>query len=240
MLISAFPRRFAASMTILLCACALSPNAPSSLDIAGLPTVDFVYPVPAGPVFDRVCPTWMNRPQVTDAQREEVIRRLPEFRAAWSDVGLCYVKMVVAATGKPYPYRDMQATLSVCAPDSMAMPLIISLEELMSTNTKPYAHDFALLTFHELMHHFAMPIEQTSPLIAKYKSEPGDIRSHLHVVALERYVLEKSGKLEQLAKLKEYYRNLPRNSYARAWEIIDIETPQAFVDDLRDTPRPPK
>ena len=197
-----------------------------------VPQIHFVYPAPAGSVFDRVCPHWMNRtPSPADVR--EVLRRKSEFEAQWRTVGETYLRLAIDAAGTPFPYREMQATLSVCAPDSMAMPLIISMNDLLSSNAgTPYAHDFPLLVFHEVMHHYSLPIEAVSALRSRYASEPGDVLSHLHVIAFEQYVLTRSGRIAERDRLKNYYFTHARPPYRRAWEIVERETPEAFIAEI--------
>lgn len=223
---SAFASRALAALVALA-----APAVAAAAD--AIPQIHFVYPAPAGPVFDRVCPHWMNRTPAP-ADVAEVLRRKAEFEAEWKRTGETYLRLAIDAAGTPFPYREMQATLSVCAPDSMAMPLIISMNDLLSSNrSTPFAHDFALLVFHEVMHHYSLPIEATSPLRAKYAAEPADVLNHLHVIAFEQYVLGKSGGLAERDKLKDYYFTHARPPYRRAWEIVERETPEAFIAEIR-------
>jgi hypothetical protein len=68
----------------------------------------------------------------------------PEVLAAWKEVGL------------PFPYRAMQATLTVCpAVGSGADPLFITVREFLSdARNSPPSWMFAVYLFHELMHHY--------------------------------------------------------------------------------------
>lgn len=194
------------------------------------PKVDFIYPGPHGTIFDRICKEWLHR-DVNPDDVKEVLARKSEFEAAWEKTGKEYMRLALAATGRPYPYSEVQATLSVCAPNSVAFPLIIQMNDFLASNTEDYAHDFPLLAFHELMHHYAQAIEHKSPIFAKYADLPFSIRAHIHVVAFERYVLEKTGRTEQLAKLRAYYAAREEPTYIRAWEIVDKETVAAVVAD---------
>jgi hypothetical protein len=194
------------------------------------PKVDFIYPGPHGTIFDRVCKEWIHR-DVNPADVTELLARKAEFEAHWEKTGKEYMRLALEATGRPYPYAEIQATLSVCAPDSMAFPLIIRMNDFLASNTEYYVHDFGLLAFHELMHHYAQAIEHKSPIFAKYADVPFSIRAHIHVVAFERYVLEKTGRTEQLAKLRDYYASREEPTYIRAWEIVDKEGVAAVVAD---------
>lgn len=197
-----------------------------------LPDIHFLYPSPLGTPFDRSCKEWMNR-EFSHADRDELLRRMPEFVADWTTTGQSYIRLAMEAADRPFPYSEMQATLSVCAPDSMAFPLLISMSELLSTHKGPTSHQFSLLVFHELMHHYVQQVEAGSPIYRKYANEPPGVRAHIHVVALERYVLEKTGRADQLEMLHRMYKEWPVPNYRRAWEIVDAESVAAVVNDLR-------
>lgn len=195
-----------------------------------VPKISFLYPSPYGTIFDRVCEEWIHR-KTNSADVQELLARKAEFDKAWATTGQEYMRLALAAAGREFPYVEMQATLSVCAPDSMAFPLIIRMNDFLASNTEYYVHDFALLAFHEVMHHYAQAIEHKSPIFAKYAALPFSVRAHIHVVAFERYVLEKTGRTEQLAKLRDYYASRDNENYKRAWEIVDKETVAAVVAD---------
>lgn len=200
---------------------------------APIPTIHFVYPGPSGTVFDRSCENWLHR-KTAKADVDEVLARKPEFEAQWKARGEEYLRIAVDGAGAPFPYAAMQATLTVCAPDSMGMPLLIQMNDFLSSNTStPYAHDFALLVFHEVMHHYSLGIEAVSPLRKKYAAEPADVLNHLHVIAFEQYVLTKTGRIAEREKLKNYYSTYARPPYRRAWEIAEKETPEAVIAELR-------
>lgn len=203
---------------------------PAAAEKMPQPKVYFLYPGPHGTIFDRVCKEWLHR-ETNPADVKELLARKAEFKAHWEKTGKEYMRLALEATGRPYPYAEIQATLSVCAPDSMAFPLIIRMNDFLASNTEYYVHDFGLLAFHELMHHYAQAIEHKSPIFAKYADVPFSIRAHIHVVAFERYVLEKTGRTEQLAKLRDYYASREEPTYIRAWEIVDKEGVAAVVAD---------
>lgn len=221
---------FRAAFGAAAAAACLLAAAPAAAAEMPQPKVDFIYPGPHGTIFDRVCKEWLHR-DTNPADVEELLARKAEFEAAWERTGREYMRLALEAAGRPYPYSEIQATLSVCAPDSMAFPLIIRMNDFLASNTDYYVHDFALLAFHELMHHYAQAIEHRSPIFAKYADVPFSIRAHIHVVAFERYVLEKTGRTEQLAKLRDYYAARETPTYIRAWEIVDKEGVAAVVAD---------
>jgi hypothetical protein len=66
----------------------------------------------------------------------------------------------------------------------------------------------------------------------KYDSEPPIVQNHLHVIALVRFALMKSGKDLEL-------RYHERGGAARTVEIVNVEGYQPFLDELRNLPRAP-
>ncbi|MFC3712984.1 hypothetical protein ACFOMD_10400 [Sphingoaurantiacus capsulatus] len=220
----------ALASTILVGAAATAIASPAAAAPVAVPKISFLYPAPHGTIFDRVCKAWIKQ-DTNPADVTELLARKAEFEAAWATTGREYMRLALAAAGRPFPYSEMQATLSVCAPDSMAFPLIIRMNDFLASNREYYVHDFALLAFHEVMHHYAQAIEAKSAIFAKYAAEPFSIRAHIHVVAFERYVLERTGRTEQLAKLRDYYTGRDVDHYRRAWEIVDKETVAAVVAD---------
>ncbi|MBL8628504.1 MAG: hypothetical protein JNM81_02675 [Rhodospirillaceae bacterium] len=196
------------------------------------PKITLIYPSPGGPVFDRVCPHIFKIP-VEEKWILETVRRRDEFQATWEKDGPLFLKTAIEAGNRPFPYGEMQATLSVCGTWAMAMPLLINVRDYMSDSTAPYGHDLPILIFHELMHHYTMPVDAVSPLRKKYDAEPIDVKNHMHVLAFEKYVLTKLGRKIELEKLDYYYRNQTTPSYKRAWEIVDTEGYQPLVDEVR-------
>src|SRR5690242_17019920 len=103
---------------------------------------------------------------------------------------------------------------------------------LSSSKERPPHDDFTEKIFHELMHHYVHPVMAKSALRKKYASENPVTLAHLHVMALEKFVLLKLGKRDELKSLEDEYRDEPR--YKRAWEIMNAEGESALIQELRD------
>ena len=83
---------------------------------------------------------------------------------------------------------------------------------------------FSEVVFHEVMHTYARDIDGRSPLRKKYASELEVTLNHLHVMALEKFVLVELNKPDVLKWVDNRYRNRFPPAYKRAWEIVnDIE-----------------
>jgi hypothetical protein len=197
-----------------------------------MPKIEFLYPPPVGTVFDRNCGT-ADAPDI-----QETVRRRPEFQRQWDQEGPAYLRAAIAEVGRPFPYAEMQATMTVCRGTStMSMPLMINMRQFLSSaKSQPPHDDFVEKVFHELMHHYVSPVMRNSALRKKYANESPVVFAHLHVMALEKFVLEKLRKFEELKFLEqEYLTDPPPSHYKRAWEIMNAEGERAFIQELRDT-----
>jgi hypothetical protein len=203
-----------------------------------LPQIDFVYPAPDGTIFDIACEQWTDRP-TDSARRQQVLDKLPEMRAEWEHDGPALLALAMDATGTGFPHQQMQATLTVCLDTPMAMPLLIAVGRYLPGSDVVPSHDFALLVFHELMHHHVMPLTERSALRAKYAGENLQVLDHLHVLALEQYVLTQLGRHQAYAQLQHAYARNPASPYKRAWEIVEAEGAEAFIAELRRAVTPP-
>jgi hypothetical protein len=117
----------------------------------------------------------------------------------------------------------------------MSRPLFINMRQFLSSSKERPPHDdFTEKMFHELMHHYVHAYTAKSALRKKYASENPVTLAHLHVMALEKFVLEKLGKKDELKFLEDEYAGEPR--YKRAWEIMNAEGERAFIEELRGTP----
>ena len=77
-----------------------------------IPKVHLLYPAPNGSVFDRNC-SGLMKTEINDEWVQETVRRTPEFQALWDKEGPAYLSVTFAEVGLEFPYREMQATLTV-------------------------------------------------------------------------------------------------------------------------------
>lgn len=203
---------------------------------AELPKIDFVYPSPDGTVFDRNCVANTGK-AIPTGWIDETARRRPEFQRVWDQQGPNLLKVVFDEVREEFPYREMQATLTVCAVvgGSLSSPLLINVRGFMSGVPNPSPMwGFTLNVFHELMHHYTRDVYDKSYLRDKYSKELLVTRNHLHVLALEKFVLLKLGRRDDLAAIDKSYRNRDAaDPYRRAWEIIDFEGYEAVINELK-------
>ncbi|MBC7830083.1 MAG: hypothetical protein H7122_20225 [Chitinophagaceae bacterium] len=201
------------------------------------PKIHLVY-LNNGTPFDQACGQAMNKP-IRQEDINEIFQRLGEFQALWDKEGPTYLKTAINEVGVDFPYKEMQATLTVCDFSSMSSPLIIYVKRFLSSAEKPLPlWAFPELLFHEIMHTYTRSVYDISPLRKKYATEVPVILNHLHSMALEKLVLVKLNKTEILQWLDNRYRNQFGHEYKRAWEIVsDIEGYEAFIKELRAMPK---
>jgi len=197
-----------------------------------------VYPR-VGTVFDRTCSGWLREsidPRGHRQAIEQAAELRPQFQTLWDTLGGRYVSAAFAAVGRSFPYREMQAVLTVCPVPTMSNPLLINVRDYLPSNValSSPSGDFAERLFHELMHHYTSPVLPTSFLRQKYSAESPVVLSHLHVMALELTVLGNARDSVELHYLENLYRTDPApGDYRRAWQIVRDEGPSAFVAELR-------
>jgi len=211
------------------------PKGNVHIDEDPIPKLTFLYPAPFGTVFDRTCSQFLNT-EIKPEWQQETVRRLPEFQAQWDREGPRYLSVTFAEIGLRFPYREMQAVLTVCPVSTMSMPLMINVGSFLSTAQNPARPEFfSEVVFHELMHHYVSPVFVISALRKKYEKEPSVTLYHLHVMALEKFALLKLRKTTELKYLDYLYRTDPPPSYyKRAWEIVNnIEGYEAFIKELK-------
>ena len=200
---------------------------------AQLPRVDILYP-PGGSLLDRLCETEFKVP-VDDATLKFAVQQRADLQKRWDVEGPAYMRAAIDEIGLPFPYREMQATLTVCLPASTSVPLVIDVTPFLASAAKPApSWEFTEIVFHELMHNYVTPVFATSALMKKYSDEPATTKYHLHVMAIEKMVLLKLSWRDRLETIDHDYRNGPDSRYKRAWEIVnDIEGYQRFIDELK-------
>jgi hypothetical protein len=159
----------------------------------------------------------------------------PRLLAEWNQHGMRYLATALQEIGAPFPYREIQATLTVCAVPTMSSPLIINVRKYLPGAEHPLPEeDFSEALFHELMHHYVSSLTANSALKKKFASEPIVVLNHLHVIALEKMVLSKLHEAKELKAVEQKYLTSPSPDYKRAWEIVSETGPDAFLQELKD------
>lgn len=204
-----------------------------SKDALPVPKIEIIY-LRNGVPFDKECSSLLNKP-IRQEDMDELFNQLDEFKQAWEKDGPLYFEAALKEVGVPFPYHEMQATLTLCDFSSMSSPLIMNVRKFLLSAQKPLPIGFfPELLFHEIMHTYTRAVYDISPLRKKYSNELPVILNHLHSMALEKLVLTKLDRTELLNWLDNRYRNQFGPDYKRAWEIVsDIEGYEAFINELK-------
>jgi hypothetical protein len=228
--------RFLAVLGALAALAAHLPSIRAQERARALPTIHLLYPAPDGSVFDRNCAGVLKgAPMIDRRWVDEAVRRVPEFQQRWDKEGPAYLTTTFDAIGLTFPFREMQAALTVCPVASMSLPLMINVRGFLASGGNSAPDWFLpLLVYHELMHTYTRSVNVSSSLRKKHGSEAALTLNHLHVLALEKFVLTKMGKLTELSWLDDRYRTRLSPGYRRAWEIVnDVEGVEGFVNELK-------
>jgi hypothetical protein len=201
------------------------------------------------PVFDRGCSEAVKSPTPAGAP-EEIASRLPEFRRAWDASGPRLLSTAQALTGKPLGFRETVAALHVCRGiASVSLPLAINMNWFLRATGGRYVEHpemFVDTLFHELLHNYVRHIlgggeeaSRNSALLRKHAGEPLVTRNHLHLIALQSAVYTRLGRPDMVAAAKAADLTVGP-PYARAWELVEREGPDAYLAELRSArPRTP-
>jgi len=96
-----------------------------SLEAAQAPVVEVLYPREARCSIGFV--RAISKCQSVTKALLAAVRFRPEFQKRWDAEGPTYLKAAPAEISLDFPYREMQATLTVCLPASTSIPLIIDV-----------------------------------------------------------------------------------------------------------------
>ena len=199
------------------------------------PTIDLVYRAPNGTVFEANCNALLKTTIDPEAVKAAV-QRTPELQQVVNREIGPLLSTTYAEVGMSHPYQEVQATLTVCPGiNSMSGPLFLNVRPFLPTAAKREPDwYFVEVLYHELMHTYVGNASQASAFRKKYAGEERVVLSHLHVMALEKFVLLKLGRAEELAHVAERYKASPSAAYKRAWEIVDqVEDYQSFIKELK-------
>jgi len=194
-----------------------------------------VYPGPNGSTLDQLC-SGVTNAKINRNWVQETIQRLPEFQSIWDKDSSAYSSILSREVGLDFPFGEVQATPTVCpAIPSMGSPLIIRFLLFLESaeGDRLPKSLFSILVFHELMHRYTARVHDGSELERKYAAEPFATRHQLHTIALERLVLSKLAKSDELKQWEEVYRTRRSPEQKRAWDIVTKESIDSFVRELR-------
>ena len=157
--------------------------------------------------FDQSCERWHNT-KIEPQWYEELKTKIKAFQDGWDHEAPLLLGTTIAAINKPFPYKEMLATLTLCPIQSMSRPLLINVRPFLDGPAQQKLRPmflFAALVFHELLHTYVIAArsQSTSALLERYKSEEPVVKNHLHLMAVMKMVYLKLGREEQLKQIIE-------------------------------------
>jgi hypothetical protein len=172
--------------------------------------------------------------------KQELAGRVAEFQAHWDAEASTLLGTALQEVGRPFPHREMIATLTLCAVGSMSNPLIISMRQFLHGPTKGDPRSklrFASLVFHELLHSYvAAHRPPTTPILLEHQAtfdRSVIVRNHVHLFALMQIVYQKLGRGDDLQKVIEAESSGPDPDYRLAWELVQKIGADRLVAELK-------
>ena len=209
---------------------------------SGIPKVSFNH----AQIFDARC-AQLLRDTIPDAASRELDQLLSGLHARWSKEGPKLLQGVVQITGWKFEFPEANFAAILCNFGSVSFPPIVDMRPFLKSTAKGEVESeavFETVIIHEVLHHYvddrldAWP-DGISPLLIKYKDESAVVRNHLHLFAIEKLLYSRLRMESYLAESIVSENKLgPAASFRRAREIVDRETPQAFIKELTKPPRP--
>lgn len=186
--------------------------------------------------------------KITEAMRTELTQRIPEFEQIWKKKGPELLKTMSELLKHPYGRSEETMALTLCQWFSpMSQPLMLRMREYLKstvvdnpkgpTEIKPDLY-FVAQVFHELIHRYLdkyyadIDSPQNSALVKTHASEPSGVLSHLHHLSIQKAVYLKLNREEDLKKIIELDSQIRGGVYKRAWEIVNADGYQKYIDEL--------
>ncbi|MCW8387580.1 hypothetical protein OQJ18_13570 [Fluoribacter dumoffii] len=180
-----------------------------------------------------------NHPIASELIKELEGKFIPEIRdLVWPKKGAPLIESVVRLVKKEFKNNHPTVSLQLNPQaSSMSHPLLMSVSDFVALPPQKPAYSLeafvyrimVLLMMRYTVDH-CQELEQTSPLIEKYKSEGAAVTNRLFPFALVQYAYEKNGRLEEL---KERIQEAVTPAVKRAWEIISTEGSK-FIKEIED------
>jgi hypothetical protein len=193
-------------------------------------------------VFDQTCSDALKKP-ISPESLEELERVIPRLRTRWETDGPKLMKATAAIVGRPWAFSEANFAMFLCDGfHAMSFPPLMDMRTFVSStaNGEPQSDVvFVTIIFHELLHHYIDDCLDGSPndttkLLEKYKTESITVKNHLHLFAIEKLVYNKLHMEKYLGETIISEKKLSSGpGFTRAREIVDLETPERFIRELR-------
>ncbi|MEQ1877152.1 MAG: hypothetical protein ABL958_10930, partial [Bdellovibrionia bacterium] len=168
-------------------------------------------------------------------------RVLPKLVKDWKTNGKIFLSETEILVGKSWGRKELTFFHHVC-PDfpDLSGPTSIRMDPLINATKKTEPRiliEIRDTIWHELLHGYVDSIidivEETTPLLDKHAAENGPVLVHLHLVAIQQIIYEKLGLQSDAALVRDYYVKSGLTDYVRAWDLVQKDGPQAYVEELK-------
>jgi hypothetical protein len=175
---------------------------------------------------------------------DELDARLGGFQESWDNaVNQGLLDLSTNLSKRSFERKEYIIWASLARLIPMGRPLIINMNPYLKngTNAGTTLSDLAFvsMTHHEVLHFLVENIEGSvlfsmSALARKYQKEPENVLVHLHLMALQKATYLKMADIGKklIIETENLYNSVIRGEYQRAWQIVEIEGHQKFLDEL--------
>ena len=175
------------------------------------------------PRIDAICSSFRG-PAIKEEWKAELASRLDEYRGLWNTVGPRLLGQAEAITGLRRPAAET-VRLTLCnVPSQSIFGISVNMRfALRSYTPAPVPLRYKVDTqFHELLHNMLDGhVPSTSHMLARHPDASQCVRSHLHLLALQKGVLLAQQERAALADVVRLDSSLPNDCYKTAWNIVN-------------------
>lgn len=184
---------------------------------------------------------WCFKASITEDTKKQLASQLPKLIAAWETDAPLLFGEVISTFHRGIEAETRIGIINLSHGSSYGSHRFLIFGLRWFLDPEPWLHSvsredaFSALVFHELLHVWVDENinKDLSPMLAKYRSEDFDVLDHLHLMAIQKMVYLKIGRLDLLEYIGKSYASYQGPLYRRAWEIVnDIEGYEALVQDI--------
>ncbi len=197
-----------------------------------VPKLDFQY----ADIFDISCADKSNFPikPETAAAAEAAT---PHYQKFWDASGPDLLRKLFEFVGRGYYRSELTVSTTVCNYPPMSEPLMMNVGYFLDTKSERTGRHIVQMTFHEFIHKYIVANvkwENLASLNGEFGNENESVKTHLHLMALEKTIYQMLGR-EDLVKTAEVsYKEYIKGPYKRTWELVSVDdTRKKLVEELK-------
>ena len=198
--------------------------------LAAVPKIEFEY----ASVFDSICERNSNF-KIFLKEKEAAMKSNSSFQQSWNKNGSKLLNALYKITGKTFYRKELTIYTTVCNYVPMSEPLLLNVRQWINKSPKSVENNVVQMTFHEFIHKYlkAHWNWHNSKLLYTYKNESPGVKSHLHLMALEKAVYLSLGDTDLMQVADKTYTEIIKGDYLRSWEVIGREGHKKFVNEVK-------